>query len=372
MRCKASGFLRFVCLISTLMIALAAATARGQEPNRGIRSGPLCGVYSLYTALRTEGFRLEFSDLLKPQYVGSSSGSTLLQLLRAARENDAQAELLTNLSVADLHQLGCPVILHVKNEYDSPEYNHFILCVPLADGRLALYDPPEPLVRSTGHELAPLWDGTALAISSRPVSLARMRLWAALRVMIVVLAGLMMVGCLRLVRVRWIQHSWAGPRRLHPIIQFSLLVLSGSCMGAAYHLWAPEGFGAQHDAVNAISNSYFLQPPGWLDWAEARRLWATGARFVDARSPDDYQQAHIEGAMNLPPDATRSDRTLALAGLAKEAPVVVYCQSPACPYAALLAKRLARDGFRNVWVFPGGWAQWSESPDRSMKVSPPF
>src|SRR6266478_6284154 len=83
-----------------------------------------CGVYSLYTALRIEGVRVSLADLLQPKYISAADGSTFADLRRAAREHCMDAALLTNLDLSDLKAAKCPIILHVKNEWDAPDYNH--------------------------------------------------------------------------------------------------------------------------------------------------------------------------------------------------------------------------------------------------------
>ena len=321
-------------------------------------AAPLCGVKSLYTALKAEGVEVNYADLLQPQYVSSQAGSTFPELRKAAIDLHANAQLLDGLTAADLANLKCPAILHVKPEYDSPEYNHFILCVPTSNGRLALYDPPDPLVRTMGDELAAVWDGSALAISSRPIMLKRMWGHAAMRIALFSLVGLGILGSIRLVNERMTKSRWS---RFSALTQVFLVLLSSIAIAIAFHLLSPQGFVAQRQAVAAIAAARFVEPPGKIELADARRLHGQGARFVDARNIWDFNHNHIDGAINLPPNASRLDRQRTMADCRKDQPLVVYCQGPSCPYAGLLAKRLAKDGFAKVHVFAGGFDQWSQA-----------
>jgi len=348
-----------IFLKALLTVSILAATAewtRALAPT--VSSGPFCGVYSLYTALRSQGINLEFSQLIRPDYVSSSSGSTFAGLLKAAQDHQAHGELLENLSVADLHHLNCPAILHVKNEYGAPDFNHFVLCVPVSGGKLAIYDPPAALVRSAGHELAPIWDGTALVASAQPIDLASMRRWAAARIALVVVVTLAAVGVPLFIRMRNRSNPRGSCASLQPLNQCGLLIALAALIAAGYHLLAPEGFMAQRQAVAAINASTAPDSTHSVGLLQARQLWEHGTLFIDARQGEDYEQDHIAGAINIPPDASRMDRAVALAGRPKDAALVVYCQSPSCPYARLLARRLSRDGFDNVHVFAGGWTQW--------------
>jgi len=63
---------------------------------------------------------------------------------------------------------------------------------------------------------------------------------------------------------------------------------------------------------------------GTISSAEARKLIAAGARLVDVRTPEEFADTHIEGAINLP----LGDLSRRLAELTpKEQPIVVYCRS---------------------------------------------
>ncbi len=79
-----------------------------------------------------------------------------------------------------------------------------------------------------------------------------------------------------------------------------------------------------------VLTMWFLSPaiagPG--DPAIARQAWPmieAGALLIDVRSAEEYQDGHIEGAINIPHDQT-SDLIVAI-GADKQRPVVVYCRS---------------------------------------------
>src|SRR5579871_42246 len=118
-------------------------------------SSNYCGIYSLYTALKVLGKNPSLESLLLPQFISTPEGSTWDDLRRAAESRGSFTAMYTNMSVADLRRAKTPLILHVKNEYDSPSFNHFILCLP-GSHSLALYDPPQEVTWSSGDDLAPV------------------------------------------------------------------------------------------------------------------------------------------------------------------------------------------------------------------------
>jgi rhodanese-related sulfurtransferase len=79
---------------------------------------------------------------------------------------------------------------------------------------------------------------------------------------------------------------------------------------------------------------------------------------VDARFPQSYAAEHVAGAINLPVYAGPVERTEILAAANPANRVVVYCQSKHCHWAEVIASEMFFRGYRNVFVFPGGWEEW--------------
>ena len=79
--------------------------------------------------------------------------------------------------------------------------------------------------------------------------------------------------------------------------------------------------------------------------------------LVEALGPAYFDDAHLPGAVNIPPDQV--DR-LALALLPdKDARIVVYC-SGTCHNSQIAAERLIDLGYRRVHVYLGGKEDWVE------------
>lgn len=95
---------------------------------------------------------------------------------------------------------------------------------------------------------------------------------------------------------------------------------------------------------------------------------------IDARSPMIFDLGHLPNAHNLPRSTfERSYRSLSDAGLLRsQTPIVVYCESQACPDAGAVARLLIANGHSDVRVFSGGWEEWegveqdSEDHDESL------
>ena len=79
--------------------------------------------------------------------------------------------------------------------------------------------------------------------------------------------------------------------------------------------------------------------------------------FIDARDEVYYNDGHIKNAMknvflmelifNIEEKQTKED------------PSVVYCGDPGCGDSEDLAYDLQNEGFKKLFVFKGGWLEWS-------------
>ncbi len=94
-----------------------------------------------------------------------------------------------------------------------------------------------------------------------------------------------------------------------------------------------------------------------VDPHQATRLINDGAALLDVRSEAEYRGGHIAGASNVPVSQLK-DR-LGKLSFAKDAPVVVYCQSGA--RSARACGLLVKSGFTRVHNLGGGVMAWQNA-----------
>jgi rhodanese-related sulfurtransferase len=95
---------------------------------------------------------------------------------------------------------------------------------------------------------------------------------------------------------------------------------------------------------------------------QAHKIWERGeALFLDARPPDEFQEQHVPGALNLQPEKLAESGPAALAGIPKDRQIVVYCDQESCNLALQMAAKLQSLGFSNVTAFLGGFRAWDEA-----------
>jgi len=105
-----------------------------------------------------------------------------------------------------------------------------------------------------------------------------------------------------------------------------------------------------HDAPGAEQSAGKRQD---ADAAALAKALEGGAPLLDVRTPREFQQGHVEGAVNLPMGFSLDDPTLQ--GLDKSKPVYVICAVGGRSSAA--ADQLAAAGYQAVNV-RGGTRAW--------------
>lgn len=102
------------------------------------------------------------------------------------------------------------------------------------------------------------------------------------------------------------------------------------------------------------------EDPVLIHLPEAADLFESGqAVFIDARTPEEFEDGRIAGAMNVPLFDPGSDMIWESLGLPREALIVAYCSGDLCQDSLILARRLIRRGWPNIRVYSGGWDEWN-------------
>ena len=98
-----------------------------------------------------------------------------------------------------------------------------------------------------------------------------------------------------------------------------------------------------------------------IDITQAKFLFDSGkAIFIDARSIEEYEQAHIKGALPIPAGLTQ-ENIPKFATMLKDKILVTYCHGSGCHLANKTANALFDAGYRKVCIFWGGWPHWTEA-----------
>ena len=319
-----------------------------------------CGLYCLFAVMKATGQNVNFRELLKPDYIGSKKGSSLLELKKAAEDNGLYAEMVGKLTIRQLRQSPYTIILHTKSAAGN-NYDHYKLFLGTKDGHAKLFDPPEPIKLVPFHEIAPRWDGNGLVLSATPIDIGS--LFAQSRKQFIMYAAVM-TGIILM--VHWGRRQWLQSGRVvssHQLLGFSLaqgigLVVISLVFGMIYHFANDAGFLANANATASIQQAHAGNFIPKISERKVQKLLDSDTVFIDARFARDYKAGHLKGALSIPVDGNDVERQEATADIPKDSRIVMYCQSSRCKYAEIVAIKLKDDGFSNISVFKGGWVEW--------------
>ena len=100
----------------------------------------------------------------------------------------------------------------------------------------------------------------------------------------------------------------------------------------------------------------FTEPKA-ITLEQAFTLFNKGVKFVDARDEADFLAGRITNSINIPfDDFDNHKQKLEL--LFKDNPLVIYCAGTDCDLSILLGNLLFEQGYKQVYVFFGGWLEW--------------
>jgi rhodanese-related sulfurtransferase len=274
------------------------------------------------------------------------------------------------MTLPEARRAPTPVFLLVKGTSGDSHAALPVLFDGMAGDRVRLFTGLGHGVSLSVGELASVWDGQAIALASDPALLAQITyreqvLHRAYMVLLPAggLAGV--IGLLgrfgsRLARPRsrrvkaWgFQAMVVLPCVVAAVVGVHTL-LFGDSLGIAYagRRISAQAFVDLYDAGMTVSREQVRD----IDEQQVKQLLATDALLVDARGPAAYNEKRIKGSVGLPNFASSGVR-LALAGIPKDKPLVVYCLFRACGKGRAAYHAIRKCGFTNVYHFPEGWSR---------------
>jgi rhodanese-related sulfurtransferase len=103
-----------------------------------------------------------------------------------------------------------------------------------------------------------------------------------------------------------------------------------------------------------------FEEPKNITLQQAYSLFNDKVTFIDARDEAEYIMGFISGSINIPYyDFENHKRKLD--NLSKENPLVTYCAGTDCDLSILLANQLIKLGYKQVYIFFGGWLEWQNA-----------
>jgi rhodanese-related sulfurtransferase len=92
----------------------------------------------------------------------------------------------------------------------------------------------------------------------------------------------------------------------------------------------------------------------------AYKLFNDGIKFIDSRSTEEFAEGHVKGAVNIPFYGSENYLDV-IKRFNKNEIVVTYCSSADCDISILSGEELFEMGFKRVYVFIGGYDEWTKN-----------
>ncbi len=322
---------------------------------------PHCGLYCVYAMAHLLGRQVDFRDLVQPEYLGSHEGSSLLELRKGILDVGLHAEPSARLTKRALQACPYAAILHVRSHLESPKYDHYELFLGTEKGKAKLFNPPEAPRLVSFADLATQWDGKALFISDKPIDADLILAADRQRLLRYGMIGVVVILLMHFGRRLWLAAAPAISRRWAlglTVAEVAMLGLAALLCGGAYHFFLDEGLLANASATQALQKGHAMNFVPKVQEKKVQKLLGSDAIFIDARLASDYERGHLAGAISLPVDANDAVWEAALAKIPAGRPIVTYCQSAGCKFAENVSLRLIEEGYSDIALFKGGWAEW--------------
>lgn len=140
-----------------------------------------------------------------------------------------------------------------------------------------------------------------------------------------------------------------------------LITVAAGALGVAVNFFSPKGIPWIYTPPKEVAASSGRKIP-IIDEKLARSSFNDGETiFVDARTEEEYHDAHIQNALSLPAEE-KEERFVALQPLLfPDSRIIVYCSGPECQDAQTVAEFLDQMGYEKLAVMAAGFPAWKRA-----------
>jgi hypothetical protein len=199
------------------------------------RSEPYCGLYAVFAAGEYHDLQPEFLPLLNRKYLSCTRGSSIQELQQAAGDMGMQTLFVTNMTAGMLRRPQHPVILHVRADLASTEYDHYVLFVEHTKQGYVCIDGEQTRVLREPALLA-LWAGAGLVVAKQEISQLALLGPAWAQTLAVLILGTICVGA-----IKWTANRVQLPAGRRWPGQVAIILIVSVLLGVSFHLASSGG-----------------------------------------------------------------------------------------------------------------------------------
>jgi rhodanese-related sulfurtransferase len=146
------------------------------------------------------------------------------------------------------------------------------------------------------------------------------------------------------------------------------IIVASSVLGLIINFISPKGipliveekslsWANEEINIDANGEETILKEPPAIHLEQAKNLYERNALFIDAREKEEYEVSHIKGAINIP-FYSFDEYKNQLKNIEKSRIIITYCGGTDCDLSILLGNQLFELGYKNTFIFFGGWNDW--------------
>ncbi len=136
------------------------------------------------------------------------------------------------------------------------------------------------------------------------------------------------------------------------------IVLIAAVTGFMINVYHPKGYSLVSASVYKDKQIVLISSE------EAKIKKDRGAFFIDSRTKEEYKDAHITGAVNIPGvPASQSVKKIKeyYGQLSQPKELILYCDGASCGSSPILAKRLIEMGYsKHLYIIEHGIPEWKK------------
>lgn len=150
----------------------------------------------------------------------------------------------------------------------------------------------------------------------------------------------------------------------HPL-RAALILVGSLGLALGLNAWRAEGIPLVRPTKEALALKSGITPIH-LDTA-LLLLQDPKVLFLDARPRNVWKRGRIPGAVCFPEESTDSLLPAFKDSVPFDRPLVTYCSGEECRASDLLAQHLQKAGYKYIYLFFGGWVEWTAANGRIEK-----
>jgi rhodanese-related sulfurtransferase len=330
-----------------------APSQRGKLQVKSLDShGPYCGIYSIIAAAGMFGIEVPVETLWQPDIVSDDNGSSAENMVNGLNRIGLEGTCHSSLSWLDLKLSTNPMILHYRSAIGGKIFDHWVTVLRVDSIRgFVLYDPPFPAEVSSLENVMANWDGFAIEVKKTHESSVSSLNWVLAAITVFVFLTIFFT-----VAEKYCGSTCRLWQRL-AIMACALVV----CVKLVDR--TPLGFLRNSICVAAIQDRFFGSDFNEINLRDLLDFKNQGAILIDSRTASSYALGSIPGAINLPVNSSLQYRDEMLAEIEFDQLIVVFCQSRNCHYAERMARFLKFNGFKKIFIYKNGIAEWEKDID---------